>query len=88
MTFGGSSLAGTAAVEGAARGLVAAHESGLRAVGVIPAMGGTTDELLALARGVSERPEPRELDLLLSAGEQISCALVAMAVDELGYAIR
>ena len=53
-------------------------------VAVLSAMGSTTDDLLDLARRVSERPDPRELDMLISVGERISCALAAMAIHDLG----
>ena len=55
-------------------------------IGVVSAMGQHTDELLALAHEVSPQPEPRELDMLISVGERISCALVAMAISDLGHA--
>ena len=53
-------------------------------VGTVSAMGKTTDTLLALASDVSPTPNPRELDMLLSTGERIACALVAMAIHDLG----
>src|SRR5204863_4850340 len=68
-----------------ARRLVTAREGGARVVAVLSAMGTTTDELLDLARQVSERPEPRELDMLISVGERISCALAAMAIHDMGH---
>jgi aspartate kinase len=84
MKFGGTSVADPECIERVARRLVAASEGGARVVGVISAMGSTTDELLRLARQVSPDPEPRELDMLLSTGERIACALVAMAIRDLG----
>src|SRR5213079_941882 len=69
----------------AARRIVGAREGGKRAVAVLSARGKTTDELVAMAREVSERPDPRELDMLLSVGERISCALCAMAINDLGH---
>jgi aspartate kinase len=54
-------------------------------VAVVSAMGETTDDLVALAHEVSPRPNPRELDMLISVGERISCALVAMAISDLGH---
>src|SRR5581483_11920811 len=68
-----------------ARRLVAAKEDGAQVVGTVSAMGKTTDSLIALAREVSPSPDARELDMLLSTGERIACALVAMAIHDLGY---
>src|ERR687884_557442 len=56
-----------------------------RVVAVLSAMGSTTDELLDLAHQISETPDPRELDMLVSVGERISCALCAMAIHDLGH---
>jgi aspartate kinase len=85
MKFGGTSVSEPDQVRQVARRLVAARERGLRVVGTISAMGGTTDSLLELARRVSPNPDPRELDMLLSTGERTACALVAMAVHDLGH---
>jgi aspartate kinase len=85
MKFGGTSVADPEKLKSVARRLVAARESGSRVVAVLSAMGSTTDELLDLAHRVSERPEPRELDMLISVGERISCALAAMAIQDLGH---
>jgi len=85
MKFGGSSVADPDKIRHVARRLVEAHERGARVVGTISAMGKTTDSLLELAREVSPTPHPRELDMLLSTGERTACALVAMAVHDLGY---
>jgi aspartate kinase len=84
MKFGGSSVADPDKIRHVARRLVEAHERGARVVGTISAMGKTTDALLELARQVSAHPHPRELDMLLSTGERTACALVAMAVHDLG----
>src|SRR5207237_9383066 len=86
MKFGGTSVADPEKLKNVARRLVAARESGSRVVAVLSAMGSTTDELLDLARQVSLRPVPRELDMLISVGERISCALAAMALHDLGPA--
>ncbi len=83
--FGGTSVADPDRLRSAARRLVAAREEGHEVVGVLSAMGGATDELLALAHTISETPDPRELDMLLSVGERISCALAAMAIHDLGH---
>jgi len=85
MKFGGTSVSGPQRLKAVAERLVAAHEAGNRVVGVLSAMGDTTDELLDLAREVSEHPDPRELDMLISVGERISCALAAMAIVDLGH---
>jgi aspartate kinase len=85
MKFGGTSVSGPQRLKAVAERLVAAHEAGNRVVGVLSAMGDTTDELLDLAREVSENPDPRELDMLISVGERISCALAAMAIVDLGH---
>ncbi len=85
MKFGGSSVADTERIATVARRLAAAREQGLRVVGVLSAMGDSTDELLTLAREVSSRPPERELDMLVSVGERVSCALAAMALIDLGH---
>jgi aspartate kinase len=85
MKFGGSSVSEPEEIRHVARRLVAARERGVRVVGTISAMGSTTDGLIALAHSVSAHPDPRELDMLLSTGERTACALVAMAVHDLGY---
>jgi aspartate kinase len=83
--FGGTSVAGPERLRAVARRLVDAREQGHDVVGVLSAMGSATDELVALAHAVSPVPDPRELDMLLSAGERISCALAAMAIVDLGH---
>src|ERR671936_2947995 len=85
MKFGGSSVSDPEKLKNVARRLVAAREAGTRVVAVLSAMGRTTDELLDLAHQVSEMPDPRELDMLVSVGERISCALCAMAIHDLGH---
>jgi aspartate kinase len=84
MKFGGTSVGDARRIKHVARRLAAARERGAQVVGVVSAMGRTTDELLELAGRVSDRPDPRELDMLLTVGERISCALVAMAINDLG----
>ena len=83
--FGGTSVGDPQKLTAVARRLVAAREAGSQVVGVLSAMGRVTDELLALSHEVSPLPEPRELDMLLSVGERISCALAAMAINDLGH---
>jgi aspartate kinase len=85
MKFGGSSVADPDKIRHVAQRLVDAHERGLDVVATVSAMGDTTDTLLELALRVSPDPQPRELDMLLSTGERIACALVAMAVHDLGH---
>jgi aspartate kinase len=85
MKFGGSSVADTGKITEVARRLVRAREEGQRVVGVLSAMGDTTDELIRLAHEISPRPHPREYDMLISVGERISNALCAMAVHDLGH---
>jgi aspartate kinase len=85
MKFGGTSVADTEQIKAVARRLVAAREGGNRVVGVLSAMGDTTDALLRLADEVSPHPAPRELDMLMSVGERVSCALAAMAIHDLGH---
>ncbi|MFL5971180.1 MAG: aspartate kinase, partial [Gaiellaceae bacterium] len=75
MKFGGTSVADTGRIKAVAQRLVAAREAGNRVVGVLSAMGDTTDELLRLAHEVSPTPAPREVDMLISVGERVSCAL-------------
>ena len=85
MKFGGSSVADTEKIKEVARRLVRAHEQGERVVGVLSAMGDTTDELIRLAHEISPSPHPREYDMLISVGERISNSLCAMAVQDLGH---
>jgi aspartate kinase len=85
MKFGGTSVADAERLKRAARRIVAAREQGQRVVAVLSARGKTTDELIAAAAEVSEAPDPREMDMLLSTGERISCALCAMAIHDLGH---
>ena len=84
MKFGGTSVADPQKLKDVAARIVAAHAEGTRVVAVLSAMGDTTDELVRLAYEISPRPEPRELDMLISVGERISCALAAMAIHDLG----
>ena len=84
MKFGGTSVGDPEKLKRVAGRLVAAREAGNRVVGVLSAMGRTTDELLDLAHQISPQPHPRELDMLVSVGERISCALAAMAIHDLG----
>jgi aspartate kinase len=85
MKFGGTSVADAARIKHAARRIVAQREAGKRVVAVLSARGKTTDELIAMAEEVSASPDRREMDMLLSTGERISCALCAMAINDLGH---
>src|SRR5580692_2135096 len=85
MKFGGTSVADAQRIKRAARRIVDKREAGARGVAVLSARGKTTDELLAMAAEVSAVPDARELDMLLSTGERISCALCAMAIHDLGH---
>jgi aspartate kinase len=85
MKFGGTSVGDTEKIKEVARRLVRAREEGRRVVGVLSAMGDTTDELIRLAHEISAQPHPREYDMLISVGERISNALCAMAVHDLGH---
>ena len=80
--FGGSSLADAESVKRVARRIVATKAEGHQVVVVVSAMGDTTDELLDLAEQVSPQPPARELDMLLTSGERISMALLAMAISD------
>ncbi len=86
--YGGSSVADAASIKRVARRIVDTKEAGHDVVVVVSAMGDTTDELLDLAEQVSPLPPARELDMLLTAGERISMALVAMAISDLGAEAR
>ena len=82
--YGGTSVANPKRIMGVARRVAACKKSGYDVVVVVSALGDTTDELLDLAHGVNEAPAERELDMLMSTGEQISVALLAMALHKLG----
>jgi aspartate kinase len=82
--FGGTSVANAERIMAAARRAIRARQAGNQVVVVVSARGDTTDDLIDLAKEVSENPHAREMDMLLSTGEQISIALVTMAVQELG----
>jgi aspartate kinase len=85
MKFGGTSVADAERVKRAARRIVDKREAGHQVVAVLSARGKTTDELIAMAEEISPAPDPREMDMLLSTGERISCALCAMAINDLGH---
>lgn len=82
--YGGSSLADSEKVRGVARRIAASRRDGTGVVVVCSAMGDSTDYLLALSRQVASSPVDREVDLLLSTGEMVSCALVSIALNDMG----
>jgi aspartate kinase len=84
MKFGGTSVADAERIKRAARRVVQSAQEGNSVVAVLSARGKHTDELISLAHEVSPRPHPRELDMLLSTGERVSCALAAMVINDLG----
>jgi aspartate kinase len=86
--YGGSSVADAESVKRVARRIVDTRKSGNEVCVVVSAMGDTTDELIDLAQQVSPLPSPRELDMLLTAGERISMAVLAMAISSLGREAR
>ena len=86
--YGGSSVSDIEAMRRVAKRVVATREAGNTVVVVVSAMGDTTDELLDMAGALTAQPPAREMDILLSAGERISMALLAMAVGELGVPAR
>lgn len=86
--FGGSSIADAESIKRVAARIAASKRSGQQVVVVVSAMGDTTDELIDLANQVSPMPNGRELDMLLTAGERISMALLAMAISNLGLEAR
>ncbi len=85
MKFGGTSVADAERIKHAAKRIVEKREAGYSVVVVLSARGKTTDELISMAEEVSAAPDPREMDMLLSTGERISCALCAMAINDLGH---
>jgi aspartate kinase len=86
--YGGSSVADAEGIKRVAKRIVDTRKAGNEVVVVVSAMGDTTDDLRDLAQQVSPLPPPRELDMLLTAGERISMALLAMAIANLGYEAR
>jgi aspartate kinase len=85
MKFGGTSVADAERLKRAADRIVAKREAGVRVVAVLSARGKETDRLISDAYEVSPQPDPREMDMLLSTGERVSCALCAMAINDLGH---
>jgi aspartate kinase len=86
--FGGSSVADAESIKRVAKRIVETRQAGNDVVVVVSAMGDTTDDLLNLAHDVTPMPAPRELDMLLTAGERIAMALLAMAIKTMGHDAR
>jgi aspartate kinase len=85
MKFGGTSVADVERLRAVAKRIVAAREGGNRVVAVVSAMGDMTDEWVRLAYEMSPSPRPREVDMLISVGERISCSLCVIAIHDLGH---
>ncbi len=83
--YGGSSVATIDKIKSVARLLIKRKESGTNVVAVVSAMGKTTDKLIGMAKEISDNPSKRELDMLISTGEQITSSLLAMTLKELGH---
>jgi aspartate kinase len=83
--FGGTSVADSKKILSAARKVIRARNEGNQVVTVVSAMGHTTDELIGLAKQITDQPPAREMDMLLSTGEQVSVALMAMAIHAQGH---
>lgn len=86
--FGGSSVADAESIKRVAKRIVETRKAGNEVVVAVSAMGDTTDELIDLAHEVAPIPDPREMDMLLTTGERISMALLAMAIKSMGYEAR
>jgi aspartate kinase len=86
--FGGSSVATAERITRAARRAIRARQAGSHVIVVVSARGDTTDELIELAKEISDRPPAREMDMLLATGEQVTIALLAMALQQLGVKAR
>ena len=82
--FGGTSVASPERIKNVAKRLVRIRQNGNQVVAVVSAMGKTTDELVGLANAINDNPPSREMDRLLSTGEQVSMTLLAMAIEALG----
>jgi aspartate kinase len=86
--YGGSSVADADCIKRVAQRIVDTKKAGNDVVVVVSAMGDTTDDLIDLAQQVSPEPPARELDMLLTAGERISMAVLAMAIADLGFEVK
>ena len=86
--YGGTSVGSIEKIRAVAKKVIGYYKKGNRMVVVLSAMSGQTDALIGLAKEMNDEPDPRELDVLMSTGEQVSIALFAMAVKSLGYDAR
>jgi aspartate kinase len=86
--YGGTSVGSVEKIMAVAKSVIERHKEGNKVVVVLSAMAGQTDGLIKLAHDISESPDPRELDVLISTGEQVSVALFAMAVNSMGFEAR
>jgi len=82
--YGGSSVADSVCIKRVAKNIIKYHDQGDQVVVVVSAMGDSTDNLVTLAKELNEKPSPREMDMLLSTGEQVSIALLSIALDSAG----
>ena len=86
--YGGTSVASNERIKNVARRVANWHRAGHRLVVVVSAMSGETNRLIALAREIQAQPDPRELDVMVSTGEQVTIALLSMALMDLGLKAR
>jgi uridylate kinase len=86
--FGGTSVGSTERIENVAEKVIACRNRGHQVVVVVSAMSGETDRLVELAKAITTRPSPREMDVLLATGEQVTIALLSMALEKRGYSAR
>ena len=85
--FGGTSVANVERVRHVAQIITNTYDQGNSVIAVVSAQGDTTDELIAKAAEITDKPSSREMDVLLSTGEQISMSLLAMAIEQMGYPV-
>ena len=83
--FGGTSVADSQKIKNVANAVIKEYKNGNKVVAVVSAMGHTTDYLVKLAGEISQKPDNREMDMLLSTGEQVTIALLTMAIQEAGF---
>jgi aspartate kinase len=83
--YGGTSVGSIDRIRNVAKKIAKTYEQGHKVAVVVSAMGGTTDQLVSMAHEITEKPDKRELDVLLSTGEQITIALLTMCLHSMGY---